>query len=45
MQNTVYNPECSAVVGQSLITEPINVGGITNNAYGLNKGDNLCQRP
>lgn len=44
-QNTVDNSECSAVVGQSFVTEPINVGGITDNADGLNKGDNLCQRP
>jgi hypothetical protein len=45
MQNTVDNPECSAVVGQSFVTEPINVGNIADNAYGQNERDNLCQRP
>ena len=45
MQNTVDNPECSAVVGQSFVTEPINVRNIADNAYGQNERDDLCQRP
>ena len=32
MQNTVDNPECSAVVGQSFVTEPINVEDKETNA-------------
>ena len=42
MQNTVDNPECSAVVGQSFVTEPINVGNFLVKITSLeSKVDNL----